>query len=63
MTFADLLMPTHPERKCYVNFFCISATRIPSIEEEDLKNPDVFLIYEPQIFFYRPFKIKDLKIC
>ncbi len=62
MTFADYYLPYHPERKCEIEaFLCLSSWRRPT-KEESVENPNLCLITENQMFFYRPFKIEDIKI-
>ena len=62
MTFADYYLPYHPERKCEIEpFLCLSSWRRPT-KEEQKESPNTCLIGENQMFFYRPFKIEDLKI-
>jgi len=59
MTFADYLIPTHPERKCHYNFPSWSVWRYPT-KEERKKDSNIFLTTENQLFFYRPFYISDM---
>ena len=65
MTFGDLANCFNdiiPERKCEIEaFLCLSSWRRPT-KEEQKESPNTCLIGENQMFFYRPFKIEDLKI-
>jgi len=55
-TFGDILLPTHPERKCFYDFTCWSVERYPT-EKERKEEPNVSMIIENEVFFYRPFHI------
>jgi len=57
-TFADYFVEPHPERECYYNFPNWSVERYPT-EEEKKEDPNVYLIIENQVFFYRPFVMVD----
>lgn len=63
-TFGDMANDFNtviPERKCEIEpFFCLSVERYPT-EEEKKANPNVWMMVENQMFFYRPFKIEVLK--
>ncbi len=65
MTFGDMancFETVIPERKCEIEpFLCLSVERYPT-EEEKKSNPNVWMMVENQMFFYRPFKFEVLKI-
>ena len=62
MTFADLTLPAHPERKCFYNFTCWSAWRLPTKEElaKDTEERSTIYILEQQLFYYKPFTMKNM---
>jgi len=65
MTFGDMancFETVIPERKCEIEpFLCLSVERYPT-EEEKKDNPNVWMMVENQMFFYKPFKFEDIKI-
>ena len=62
MTFGDMandFKDTFPERKCSYDFTCFSVEREPT-KEEKKENPNVWMMVENQMFFYRPFVMTDM---
>jgi hypothetical protein len=63
-TFGDLannFIDMIPERKCEIEpFLHLSVERYPTTEEKK-ENPNVWMIVENDMFFYRPFRIETIE--